>query len=140
MKKLLIPLLFLSACSTVDAMQEITIFNTQIKVNASCDLEFVTDKVIRTYTPAFTNKGSCRMVSHSETNIPHIEYINGMYIFFIENNTSSENSCSSEFTALGITNDNQITSTKRIKSSLSCNQTKELKAFEYFSTKLIKLP
>jgi hypothetical protein len=64
------------------------------------------------------------MVAHSKINRPHLEYINGMFVFFLDNNTVSENGCNSEYTRLGISNNNQIATTKRIKDSVSCHQNK----------------
>lgn len=135
MRKILI-LLLLSACSTTGFSQGVKVFDSQATLAPTCDLTLELAGTSEVYTPKFSRIGDCRIVTKAETDIPSTHYIKGMYVFFIENNITSENRCYSEYTAVGITNSNELYITDRVKRSGSCNIPKELHEFEYFAEKL----
>ena len=136
MKYIILPLL-LSSCSNSVANQEVQIFDTSVKVTTNCQIEFNLKNKIQTYSHSFTKNGKCRLITHTGTNIAHTKFVRGMYILFIENNMKTENKCFSEYSAFGISKQNIVHATDRIKRSGSCNQDKEVQSFEYFS-KLLK--
>ncbi|WP_344800269.1 hypothetical protein [Litoribacillus peritrichatus] len=135
MKKTLVCLL-LSACSYAASNEIIRLFDTNIMMNSVCSLSFTKNETTASYSPVFSEQGDCRIVTHPESNVPHIEFINGMYIFFVENNLKLGNSCKSEYTAMGVTKTNEVRATRVIKKSSSCYQAREIQAYQYFSTKL----
>lgn len=135
--KYFIILFLLSACTNSIANQKIQIFDTYVKIKNNCQIEFNYNNKIQTHALSFSNNGKCKLISHSGTNIIHTKFIGGMYILFIENNIKTENKCYSEYSAFGITKQNIINVTDRIKKSGSCYQDKEIQSFEYFS-KLLK--
>lgn len=59
-----------------------------------------------------------------------------MYVLFVENNVSSADGCSSQYTAVGISNDGALHTTPMIKSSQSCRQDFDAHTYEYFANKL----
>ncbi|BFM15604.1 hypothetical protein R50073_17870 [Maricurvus nonylphenolicus] len=135
MRKPLI-LLLLATCSSIAFSQGVKVFDSQATLALSCNLTLVLAGTSELYTPKFSKIGDCRIVTQADTDIPSTHYINGMYVFFIENNITSENRCYSEYTAVGITNANELYTTDRVKRSGSCNASKEQHEFEYFAEKL----
>ncbi len=128
--------LLLSACSSTIANQEVLIFNTLVKADANCQLEFNFNNKIQTYNFSFAKNGKCKLITHAGTNIVHTKFVRGMYIIFVENNIKTGNECSSEYSAFGISKQNIVHTTDRIKRSGSCYQDKEVQSFEYFSALL----
>ncbi|KMQ52249.1 hypothetical protein CHISP_0930 [Chitinispirillum alkaliphilum] len=86
-----------------------------------------------THSFDFENVGICRIVTHANTSVVTTHFINGSYIFFIENNYVYEDGCISEFTAFAVHREKGLLTTPLIKKSGTCLQTQEQKAFEYFS-------
>lgn len=135
MKYIIISLL-LSACTNTIANQEVLIFDTLVKVDKNCQIEFNFNNKIQTYNYSFTKNGKCKLITHAGTNIVHTKFVRGMYILFVENNMETENKCFSEYSAFGISKQNIVHTTDRIKRSGSCYQDKEVQSFEYFSALL----
>lgn len=148
-KKLLLPLL-LSGCSvittagtstdtstniTTDKKNSAIIFDTAVSITG-CTISFASKNSITTHTPNFKKGGECRLVSFDRTNILNIQFINGRYIAFIENNINNLDGCTSEYTAIAIGKDGSLFSSDLVKRSGSCHQGKEPKAFQYYSLKL----
>jgi len=135
MKYIIIPLL-LSACANSVANQDVLIFDTSVKVDTNCQMAFKHKDKTQPYKYSFTKNGKCKLVTHAGTNIAHIKFVRGMYIFYVENNIKTDDKCFSEYSAFGISKQNIVHVTDRIKISGSCNQDKEVQSFEYFSTLL----
>jgi hypothetical protein len=135
MKYWLIPLL-LTACTISTASQDIQIFDTTVKVDKNCHIEFRYKDKTQTHTYPFDKNGACELVKHAGTNIAHTQFIRGMYVLFVENNIKKEDQCFSEYSAFGISRKNTVHVTDRIKRSGSCHQDKEAQSFEYFSALL----
>lgn len=132
--KYLIFSLLLSACTNSVANQDVRVFDTLVKVNANCQIEFNFKNEIKTYKHSFTDNGKCKLITHAGTNVVHTKFVKGMYVLFIENNIETESKCISEYSAFGISKTNIVHTTDRIKKSGSCYQDKEVQSFEYFST------
>lgn len=138
MKKIIVLTVFLFSCSSFAHKDSLTIFDNILRLDDGCQVNITTPQKQYNYSPKFNSAGECTIINHSSTDIPHLKYINGMYILFIENNITTESSCMSEYTAIGISKTNELFVTDLIKRSGSCYQDKELSAFEYFSAKLKK--
>lgn len=136
LKKIFAPLL-LSGCSTISTADTsgILMFNSELNIS-NCSLTLTTNKTSISHTPIFTEAGECRLVTHDRTNIVNTHFINGKYIVFIENNLIKGDSCTSEYTAVGIGKNDTLFTSELIKRSGSCLQGKELNAFKYYSAKL----
>jgi len=131
--KYFLNIFLLSVFTNSMANQKIQIFDTSIRVNDNCQIEFNYNDTVQTYGFPFSKNGKCEFTTHSGTNIVHTEFINGMYILFIENNIKTQDKCYSEYSAFGISRQNTINVTNRIKKSGSCYQDKEIQSFKYFS-------
>lgn len=138
MKIILISSILLFSCSSLAHKEQLNIFNLTISLNSDCQLQLDASEKHHSYSPKFSSKGECRIVSYSSTDIPHTKYINGAYILFIENNIKTASGCTSEYTAFGISKSNELLVTDLIKRSGSCYQDKELSSFEYYSARLKK--
>jgi len=135
MKYIIFPLL-LSACTNIGANQEVIIFDTSVKLNTNCQIEFISNNKIKNHNYSFNKNGKCKLVTHAGTNVTHIKYVKGMYVLFVENNIKKGSKCFSEYSAFGISKQNIVHVTDRIKKSGSCYQDKEIQSFEYFSALL----
>ncbi len=132
--KRIVVLLLLSGCSSISNGNQVSIFGTKLDLKPSCKIEFINDSNKGSYRVPFNNNGECRVVTHKHTDIPKIQYVNGMYVLFIESNTEENNDCRSEYSAVGVNNDGKLFVTDKVKRSSSCHQGKESKSFEYFSS------
>jgi hypothetical protein len=126
-------LLLLTGCSSVSVSGPVKIFGAEITLNNSCAIEYSSSHKNSSYALPFKGAGDCRLVTHQHTNIPNIQYVNGMYLMFIENNINEGDKCRSEYTAIGVNNAGALLFSKKIKRSSSCFQSKENVSFEYFS-------
>lgn len=136
MKRFIVLTAFLFSCSSLAEKNTVNIFDSFLTLNNDCEIEVHNSQKQYRYTPKFNANGECRIISHSSTDIPHIKYINGVYILFIENNVTTSSGCSSEYTAVGISKDNKVLTTDLVKRNGSCYQDKEQISFEYFSAKI----
>jgi len=114
------------------------VFGNDIVLDDGCSVNISSKNQSITYAPQFEATKDCRLVTHEHTNILNIKYVNGQYVFFLESNQVDGEDCTSEYTALGISNDGDLYVTDFIKNSGSCYQNQEQNAFEYFSAKLQK--
>ena len=134
--KYFICLFLLSACSATKANQKINIYDVLINVDSSCQTEFISKSKTQIFSYSFNQRGKCRFITHSKTNVAHIQFVNGMYVLLVENNIKEGDECYSEYSAFGIDKESTVYTTDRIKKSGSCYQDKDAKAFEYFSALL----
>lgn len=135
MKKVIFIVLFLFNSSCASAT-DINIFGSNVALDSSCTLSIENMGNRISYKPKFSHFESCRLVSHSGTNIVDVKYINGMYILFIESNNRGSKGCSSEYTSVGLSKNMRLHTTDLVKSSASCDQGQEVQSFEYFAKKL----
>ena len=135
MKKLSLLALSLISIACANASDNV-IFGAKVTLDDSCEISVSHNEQRLTFKPKFNNISNCRLVTHDETNIVNIKFVNGAYVFFIENNHTNGDKCSSEYTAVGLSKDLVLHTTAMIKNSLSCNQGQEIQSFEYFSAKL----
>lgn len=135
--RILTLLFLLSACTQVHSNNTVQLFEVNILLNESCQIEASSSKakaVVHDFT--FEPGGECRIVTHANTSIPITYFIDSSYILFVEKNHQEGDSCYSEYTAIAIDKKQQLLTTSIIKKSGSCFQSQELNAFEYFSQKL----
>lgn len=132
----LIILMFFVICSGCAHANNIVIFDAHVNLSKDCKLLISAEGNVTEYRPPFASAGECRIVSHDGTNIPNIEFINGMYILFIESNYNTGQSCKSEYTAIALSKKLVLYTTAMIKNSNSCMQDQEIHSYEYFSVKL----
>jgi hypothetical protein len=133
--RILILFIALTACSQVYPNNQIKVFDSQLNLK-DCTLEFTSPEKSITHNFSFENKGTCRITTHANTSVAATHFINGAYIFFVENNYEIEDGCNSEYTAIAVHKEKGLLTTPLIKRSGSCLQSQELSAFEYFSHKL----
>lgn len=113
-----------------------TIFGAKITLQDSCKISVSNQDKQVIFKPKFDLPGECRLVTHDGTNIVHVKFVNGAYVFFVENNYIAESGCSSEYTAMGLSKDMTFYTTEMVKNSRSCNRDQEVGSFEYFSAML----
>jgi len=130
-------LLLLTGCSSHSFSSPIKIFGAELILNNLCVLEYASPLDKGSYPLPFNTAGDCRLVTHQHTSIPNIQYVNGMYVMFIENNIKEGDKCRSEYTAVGVNNNGALFFTSKVKRSSSCFQSKENISFEYFSKFMI---
>ena len=135
MNKLFLTIVSFAAIACASASDNI-IFGAKIVLEDSCKISVSIQEKKVIFKPKFDLSGKCRLVTHDGTNIVHVKFVNGAYVFFVENNYPDEDGCSSEYTAMGLSKDMTLYTTEIVKSSQSCNQDQEIQSFEYFSAKL----
>lgn len=128
-------LIFIALTGCVHAGQSVKVFDSTLSLDNQCELVSEIDGTINNYNMGFKEPKNCRIITHQNTSAENIVFINGGYIAFIENNHDDLSTCYSEYTAIKIGKDNNITISPLIKKSGSCFQGKEIKDFEYFSSK-----
>ena len=134
--RILTLLLLLTTCTQVHSNNAVQLFEVNIVLNESCQIEASSSSKTVVHDFTFESGGECRIVTPANTSIPITYFINGSYILFVEKNHQEGDSCYSEHTAIAIDKSQQLLTTPIIKKSGSCFQSQELKAFEYFSQKL----
>ncbi|WP_163131022.1 hypothetical protein [Agarivorans sp. Alg241-V36] len=122
--------------SLVGNTAALEVFDSKVELQANCNLVVETDGITKTIEPAFSQEGQCSIMTHGKTNVPKTLYVNGMYVFFIENSLKSDSACKAQATSFGIDKQNNLYITDYIKSFSRCNLALEAKSFEIFSAKM----
>ena len=95
--KYFIFILLLSTCSATKANLKINVCDILVSVDTNCKAEFFIKNEAKTFSFSFKKKGECRLITHSKTNVAHIQFVNGMYVLLVENNINGNDECYSEY-------------------------------------------
>lgn len=124
--------MFIGSCSS--AVNTINVYGNGISLNSECAIEY--SSIVS--KPLFISVGECRFVTHAGTDIVKTIFVAGGYVFIVENNMNDGAKCRSQYTAMGVGRQGDIKFSKHVKQSLTCNQSFDQHAFEYFAAKLFK--
>ena len=122
--------------SLVSHAAVLEVFESKVELLSNCTLIVEVNGEKQTIEPEFSQEGHCSIMTHGRTNVPKILYVNGMYVFFIENSLKSESSCNAQATSIGIDKQNNLYQTDYIKPFSRCDLALEAKSFEIFSSKM----
>lgn len=128
--------LMLSACAHAQPeklVNDVYAFGTNASLNDSCELQVTFGGKTTTHKFGFKSFEDCRLVTQSGTDVLHTIYINGAYVFIVENNFSKSQECHSTYTAFGIGRDGEFQTTPHVKRSGSCYRGLDDHEFEHFS-------
>lgn len=108
-------------------------FGTNATLSENCELNVTFDGKSTKHKFGFASFEDCRLVTQSGTDILHTLYVNGAYVFIVENNFNKFQECHSTYTAFGIGRDGEFQTTSHIKRSGSCFRGLDDNEFLHFS-------
>lgn len=128
-KSTVLALAFLAAASDSTA-QDVQVFGAGIDVRENCEVIVSRrDKQPETLQSASSPTGKCRILSHSETNIPRVEFIQGEYVLLVEYVVTPTDTCRAKLAAITITRDGRVRLSTKTQSTSACGAA-ERKDFE----------
>lgn len=96
----------LMAAAPIASAGSLEVFNMEFALGDDCQVLYEKAGESGTLDPGFKQTdASCRIVTHNDTNVPKLVYVNGMYLFLIESNQETEDDCTSEYRAVGVSRD-----------------------------------
>jgi hypothetical protein len=132
-------LLFLSSANWVLADQNLEIFDYKILLQTECSLEIASpDGSKKPFSLPFENKEDCAIILKSETNIPHVEFINDSYVFLVEARSTKEGVCKASYVAVVLPRNGKVTITQKPLRTGTCKNDQDRAAFEYLYSNIIK--
>ena len=135
MKKI-ISIIFILSTSACTA-SNLDIQGTSIQLTDSCEIKATyKNKPAEAFKLNLPNASSCSFITHSNTNIVHLEQVTNAYMFLVESTETSENNCKSTYIAVAVSNVGDISISPISKRSGSCGAGRERKVFEYFAFKM----
>lgn len=127
---------FLSAlmvAAPVASAGSLEVFNMEFALGDDCQVLYEREGESGTLDPEFRHAdASCRIVTHSDTNVPKLVYVNGMYVFLVASNHETEEGCTSEYRAVGVSRENapKLSISRR---SGTCFTAPDVGEYEYLS-------
>lgn len=114
----------------------LTVFGLDLALGGDCVLDISLNDDVSRHSFGFEKPGECRFVTHPNTSVVNTHFVNGAYLFFVENNHKDNEGCFSEYTAFGVNRSGDLRTTNLIQKSGSCFQGREEKDFQIFSSEM----
>ena len=117
--------------------QDVRVFDVQLVVRDSCEILVKrNDMEIQNVNLDTKLSEKCRLLFHSETDIPRIELIRGDYVLIIEQFANEEGRCRARLTGITIAREGQVRISPKTQSPSACGSG-ERKDFEILRSRTL---
>lgn len=124
--------------STSGLATELRIFEQDIGLRSDCSLEIRhSDGSMEIQEIQFKNKDKCVVLSVSGTNVPHLEFVKGDYVFLVESQIQSGKDCRGELAAVIVSRGGKVKVGPKTQKTGMCGygERKDFEILHYHSTK-----
>jgi hypothetical protein len=100
---------------------ELRIFEVDVNLREDCSLEVRrSNGALETKAFPFKDKSKCVVLPVSGTNVPHLEFVRGDYVFLIESQIQSGKDCRAELAAVVVSSNGKVSVGSRIQKTGAC--------------------
>ncbi len=140
MKSILpIILVFLFSANWALADENLEIFEYKLLLRTECSLEVIKQgEPKQTFSLPFEKKEDCAVILQSETNVPHLEFMNDSYVFLVEARSTKEGVCKANYVAIVLPRNGNVKITQKPLRTGTCKGDQDRAAFEYLYNNIIK--
>lgn len=118
--------------STAVSSSELRIFAQHLTIGSNCILEVkLPDGSAQKKSLPLGDQGECSVVNLGGTNIPHLEWVSGGYVFLVESRQGSMGACRAVYSAVAVARDGKVKILPKTKRSQTCGSDHDRAAFEY---------
>jgi hypothetical protein len=124
--------LFFVVASTGAHATDLHIFDQILTLRPGCMLEIEgPGRPPQSEALPFGNQKDCTIINLGGTNVPHLERVEGSYVFLIESRGGTGGDCTAMYTAVIVSPAGDVVVGRNSKRSHTCGTDRDRAAFEY---------
>jgi hypothetical protein len=126
---------------------EITVRGSTIRVGDGCALHVTRRNGspidLATNLPDVGPTTMCRLITHGETNVVHLELVRGHYVFLIDATDQLDPKdlrfgCKTRFKAVAVGRDGAVKISRRVNGGQACSPDRDRATFEYMAADVLR--
>jgi hypothetical protein len=111
---------------------DLQIFGQQISLDPGCRLEVrLAGGLPETLPLPLGLSGNCRIIEFGGTNVPHLENVQGSYVFLVESRKEMGGACVSTYAAVVVSQVGRVKVVPKARDSATCGADRDRFEFEY---------